>query len=313
MRRCLITGCEGFIGSYLAGYLVDRGLEVYGMVYGAPNNIDHMKDNIAIVRGDLQEKPQVSAIVQYTKPEIVFHLAAQSLVTVSWQDPEETLRTNALGTLYLLEAMRASALDSLVVVVGSSAVYGMCAAEDMPLNEDRELWPTSIYGISKAAEEMLGHLYWRVYGMKVIRVRPFNITGPRKTHDACSDFARGIVEVERGLRESLDVGNLETIRDITDGRDAVNALWLLAMHGEPGEVYNLCSGNGYRMREVLARLIALSGRDITYSTVPEKMRPYDDPIYVGNNSKLKSLGWEPHIPIETTLADLLEYWRQHIH
>jgi GDP-4-dehydro-6-deoxy-D-mannose reductase len=166
-----------------------------------------------------------------------------------------------------------------------------------------------MYAVSKVAEDMLGHFYWKVYGMRVIRVRPFNMTGPRKTGDACSDFAKGIVEIERGLREILEVGNLETVRDFTDGRDAVRAAWILAEKGVPGEVYNLCSGRSYRMREVLEQLIALAGIDVRYRVVPERMRPYDDPIYVCDDSRLRALGWDPLISFEQTLRDMLDYWR----
>lgn len=307
--RCLITGCEGFIGSHLADFLVAEGLPVYGMVYGDTRNIDHLKDRITILECDLKDKRRVESIISQVRPDIVFHLAAQSLVTTSWEDPEETLRTNVLGTFHLLEAIRNAGLDPIILVAGSSAVYGPGSEEDMPLKESREFRPTSIYAVSKVSEDMLGHLYWQVYGMKAIRVRPFNMTGPRKTLDACSDFARGIVEVERGLRQVLEVGNLETIRDLFDGRDGVKALWLLVEKGLPGEVYNVCSGQPRRMGDVLEMLIALSGRKVEWRVVPEKLRPYDDPIYLGDNSKLRALGWQPQIPLEKTLADTLGYWR----
>ena len=309
VNNCLVTGCEGFVGSHLADLLVAKGLKVCGMVYGDTVNIEHLRGQIEILGTDLRAKQRVEAIISQTRPDIVFHLAAQSFVSVSWEDPEETLTTNVLGSFYLLEALRRASLAPTVIVVGSSSVHGPCADTEMPLEEDREFRPTSMYAVSKVAEDMLGHFYWRVYGMKVIRVRPFNMTGPRKTLDACSDFARGIVEIEKGLRQVLGVGNLETVRDFTDGRDAVKALWLLAQKGLPGEVYNLCSGTSYRMRDVLERLVALSGNKIEYRVEKEKMRPYDDPVYVGDDAKLRALGWEPRIPFDTTLADLLNYWR----
>jgi GDP-4-dehydro-6-deoxy-D-mannose reductase len=160
---------------------------------------------------------------------------------------------------------------------------------------------------------MLGYLYAKVYGMKVIRVRPFNMTGPRKTGDACSDFTRGLVEIEKGLKRYLEVGNLETVRDFTDGRDAVKALWIIAQKGVAGEAYSLCSGKGYKMKEILNMAISLSGLEkVEVKQVPEKMRPYDDPIYIGDNSKLRELGWEPKISMEKTLHDMLEYWRKNL-
>jgi GDP-4-dehydro-6-deoxy-D-mannose reductase len=310
--RCLVTGCEGFIGSHLADLLVSCGVTVYGTVYGDTANIEHLKGRIAILEGDLKDRARVEAIVNEVRPDVVFHLAAQSFVTVSWEDPEETLKTNVLGSFYLLEAIRRVGLDPVILVVGSGSIYGPCTQGEMPLREEHDFRPTSIYAVSKVAEDMLGHFYWRVYGMRVIRVRPFNMTGPRKTDDACSDFAKGIAEIERGRRQVLEVGNLETVRDFTDGRDAVRALWLLAEKGIPGEVYNLCSGRSYRIRDVLEKLMALAGNRVRYLVVPEKMRPYDDPTYIGDNSKLRALGWEPQIPLEQTLADLLEWWRERL-
>jgi len=307
--KILITGTEGFVGSHLADMLVEKSLEIYALVYGDTKNIGHLKGKITFLGCDLKDRHSGVKIVNEVKPDIVFHLAAQSFVTVSWEDPEETLKTNVLGTFYLLDSIKRTGIDSVIEIVGSSSVYGPCSKNEMPLREERKFRPTSMYAVSKVSEDMLGYFYWKVYGMKVIRVRPFNMTGPRKTFDACSDFAKGIVEIEKGLKEVLEVGKLDTVRDFTDGRDAVKALWLLAEKGKPGEVYNLCSGKAYRMEEILAKLISLSGREINYKVVPEKMRPYDDPIYVGDSAKLRRLGWKPQIPIEKTLSDMLDYWR----
>lgn len=310
MKKYLVTGCEGFIGSHLADLLVEKGHRVCGIVYDDTGNIDHLYDKITLFHCDMKSRERVKEIVCQVRPEIVFHLAAQSYVTVSWEDPEETLKTNTLGSFYLLESLREAQLNPLVEIVGSSAVYGSRAESELPLSEEADFRPTSMYAVSKVGEEMLGYFYWEVFGMKVIRVRPFNMTGPRKTDDACSDFSRGIVEIEKGLRDELEVGNLETVRDFTDGRDAVKALWLLAEKGKPGELYNLCSGRGWKMKDILDMLLSISGRQIRYKVVLEKMRPYDDPIYVGDNSKLLALGWKPETPMEKTLSDSLDYWRE---
>jgi GDP-4-dehydro-6-deoxy-D-mannose reductase len=309
LKRYLITGCEGFIGSHLADLLVEKGLSVYGMVYGDTKNVDHLKDEITMLECDLREKERVEEIVDSVKPDCVFHLAAQSFVTVSWENPEETLRVNVLGTFYLLESIKRAGINPLIEVVGSSAVYGPCSEKELPIRENSGFRPTNIYSVSKVCDDMFGYFYHQAYGMNIIRVRPFNTTGPRKTEDACSDFTKGIVEVEKGMREVLEVGNINTFRDFTDGRDAVEALWLLAAKGVPGEVYNLCSGKGYKIGDILEKAISLSGLKIKIRQVPEKMRPYDDPIYVGDNSKLRKLGWKPKIPIEKTLRDMLNYWR----
>ena len=311
MVRCLITGCEGFVGSHLADLLVEKKHKTYGMVYADTKNIDHLKDRITILNCDMNNSGKVDEVLRESEPEYIFHLAAQSFVTTSWEDPNLTLRTNILGTLNLLEGIRKMKLDPLIEIVGSSSVYGPRSEDELPLKEETDFRSTSFYAVSKIGEEMLGYLYSKVYGMRVIRVRPFNMTGPRKTDDACSDFTKGLVEVEKGVREFLEVGNLDTIRDFTDGRDAVKALWLLAENGVTGEVYNLCSGKSYTMSDILKSAISLSGlQNVPIRQVPAKMRPYDDPIYLGDNSKLRKLGWTPIIPIEKTLSDLLNYWRE---
>lgn len=310
--RCLITGCEGFIGSHLADFLVGRRVKVYGTVYGSAENIGHLAADITLLEGDLKDSTWVANAVAESQPDVVFHLAAQSFVTVSWEDPEETLRTNVLGTFYLLEAIKRSRLSPAILVVSSSAVLGPRSEAELPLKEAADFRPTSIYAVSKVAEEVLGGLYWRVHRLSVILVRPFNVTGPRKTNDACSDFARGVAEIERGRRRVLEVGNLDTVRDFTDGRDAVRALWMLAERGVPGEVYNLCSGTPRRMRDVLASLLRMTTVNVQHTVVSEKMRPYDDPIYVGDPSKLGTVGWKPQIPFEQTLRDMLDYWRQRL-
>lgn len=313
MVSCLITGCEGFVGSHLADLLVEKGLRVYGTLYEDTGNIDHLKGRIETFRCDVNDRVAVKHVLEASKPDYVFHLAAQSYVTTSWENPELTIKTNVLGTLNILNALRELKLDPVVEIVGSSSVYGPRSVEEMPLKEDSDFKPTSFYALSKVGEEMLGYMYYKVYGMKIIRVRPFNMTGPRKTGDACSDFTRGLVEVEKGLRKYLEVGNLETVRDFTDGRDAVKALWLLAEAGSLGEVYNLCSGRGYKMSDILSMAISLSGLgNVEVRQVPWKIRPFDDPIYVGDNAKLRRLGWEPKIPMEKTLSDLLDYWRTRV-
>jgi GDP-4-dehydro-6-deoxy-D-mannose reductase len=308
--KCLITGCEGFVGSHLADLLRDRNLPVFGMVHGDTANIAHLRGEIDIFECDLNDRDRVESIVSQVRPDIVFHLAAQSFVTLSWKNPEETLRTNVIGSFFLMDAIRKADLSPTILLLSSSAVYGAYMEPEMPLSEHREFRPTSIYAVSKVAEDTLGYFFWRAYEMRVIRVRPFSMTGPRKTLDACSDFARGIAEIEGGWREIVEVGNLETVRDITDGRDAVKALWLIAERGMPGDVYNLCTGRALRLHDVLEMLISISGRRIQYKQVPDKLRPRDDPIYVGDNSKLRALGWEPQIPFKQTLSDTLSYWRE---
>ena len=310
INKCLVTGCGGFIGSYLAEFLLAEGVAVYGTVYRDTRKIEHLKDAMTILNCDVSNKREVNEIVAEVQPDTVFHLAAQSLIAQSRKKPETTLTTNLLGTLYLLEAIRRARIDPVVVVVGSSSEYGLSYENETPIKENKEFRPSSPYAVSKVALDMLAYAYFQGLQMKTVRVRPFYIVGPRKTFDVCSDLARGIVRIERGQQNSLKVGNLEAVRDVVDIRDAVKALRLLAEKGEAGKVYNLCSGKGYRVREILDIFISLSTAKVEVQIDSRRMRPVDEPLLVGDNSKLQRLGWKPQIPLETSLADILNFWRE---
>jgi len=310
MTRCLITGYEGFIGSYLAEFLLGKGVSVYGTVYQNSESIEHLKGKVEVFKCDMSGSKRVDGIIDKVKPDLIFHLASQSYVLPSWEDPEWTFKVNMLGTFYLLEAVRKANLNPLIEVICSSAEYGMNYQYEIPVKENKEFRPGSPYGVSKVGQDMVAYLYWYTYGMKIIRVRPFNITGPGKALDACSDFAKGIAQIESEQREVLEVGNLETIRDITDVRDCIEAIWLLVEKGNLGDVYNICSGKGYKMKDILEKLISLSSKRFEVHQDPQKVRPSDDPIYIGDNSKLSQLGWKPQFSIEKTLSDILNYWRR---
>jgi GDP-4-dehydro-6-deoxy-D-mannose reductase len=312
MNRCLVTGCGGFIGSYLVSLLLEKGQTVYGTAHQHRENLDRLKGGMTILKCDISDRKRVDDVVSKVKPDYVFHLAAQSLIQPSWQDPEKTIETNILGTLYLLDSVRKAKIDPLIEVVCSSAEYGFTGEGKILIKEDEQFKPSSPYGVSKVGQDMLAYLYWHTYSIKVIRVRPFYITGPGKISDACSDFARGIVEVEKGQIDTLNTGKLESVRDIVDVRDCVKAMWLLMEHGVPGEAYNICSGRGYKMRDILDMLLSMSPKKIKVTQSPEKMRPSDDNILIGDNSKLCRVGWKPQIPIERTLSDILDYWRKRL-
>ena len=309
MSKCLITGYEGFIGSHMADYLVEKGIDVYASVYADTKNIRHLKSSISIISCDIRDKDRLDKVMIDIKPDLVFHFAAQSLVIRSWQDTKETLDTNILGTFNLLDAIKKANIDPTVIVACSSAEYGLNYPHEIPVKETKEFRPLSPYGISKIGTDMFAYLYWQAYKMRVIRIRPFNITGPGKVLDACADFARGIVAIENGKAGTLDVGNLEATRDVTDFRDGIRAIWLLAEKGMPGEVYNICCNQGYKIKDILEEFVSLSNKQIKVRQIPEKMRPINDSVQIGDNSKLRSLGWSPEIPLKRTLADILDYWR----
>lgn len=313
MKKCLIIGIGGFIGSHLADHLVKKEFSIVGTVHKNTNNIDHLKDKITVFSCDIRNKTEIEGVINQVKPDIIYYLATQNFVSPSWENPENTFNTNILGTYYLLEAIRKAEIDPVIEVISSSAIYGINFDHEIPIKESKEFRPLSPYAVSKIGVDMLAYLYWQTYKMKIIRIRPFNVTGPKRTSDVCSDFAQRIVEIEAGKRRVLEVGNLDSIRDFMDIRDAVNALCLLSEKGNFGEAYNLCSGKGQKIKDILTKLIDLSNsKTIKIFQDPSKTRKNDDPIQIGDNTKLRQLGWDPEIPIEKTLKDLLDYWRDQI-
>jgi GDP-4-dehydro-6-deoxy-D-mannose reductase len=309
VSSCFITGIGGFLGSHLADSALEQGWTVFGLLRRDSHNIAEIRHKVTLFRSDILDKTQVENAVQKVRPEVIFHLAAQSSPSASWTEPERTFHVNVLGTLNLLEAVRAAELKPIVVVAGSSAEYGLGRPDEIPIREDKPLRPASPYGVSKMAASALALLYHRAFDMKALVVRPFFVIGPRKVADVCSNFARGIVVVERGEQTSLRVGNLETTRDFLDVEDAVRALWLLAEEGTPGQTYNICSGAGHKIASVLDVFLRMGSRPITVDRDPALLRPVDEPIVVGDNSRLRALGWAPQVVLDDSLSRILNYWR----
>jgi GDP-4-dehydro-6-deoxy-D-mannose reductase len=242
-------------------------------------------------------------------------LAAQSFVPTSWSAPEESLHTNIIGTLHILEGVRQVGIDPWIQVAGSSEEYGLVHPDEVPIQEANPLRPLSPYGVSKVGTDLLAYQYFMSFGIKLVRTRAFNHTGPRRGDVfVCSNFAKQIVEVEKGKREPIiRVGNLEAKRDFTDVRDMVRAYWLSLNHCEPGEVYNIASGTTWRINEVLDMLLAQSKAQIQIEEDPERLRPSDVQILLGDYSKFhKATGWKPEIAFEQTLLDILNYWRERV-
>ena len=305
MATCLITGCAGFIGSHLAEHLVKNNHDVFGTVFSRLENIQPSEDVMTVVPMDITNKQDLEESLKTIKPDWVFHLAAQSLPGLSWRDPELTFNVNILGTLFLLDGIRKAGLDPMILMLCSSGGYAPANSGAPPIGEDHRLEPSSPYALSKVAQDHLSLLYWKAYKLRIIRVRPFCIIGPRKIGDVSSDFARGIVAVERGERHQLEVGNLEAVRDFVDVRDAVVALEMLAEQGEEGEAYNVCTGVGHSVREVLDILLAHAHKPVAVCPDPSRFRPVEEPFKVGNCAKLLQLGWRPSIPFEQSLNDIL--------
>lgn len=312
--RVLITGACGFIGSHLVDYIYENFpiVKIYGTRYNPQVNLDEIKGKVELFECDVRNKGLLKHIIKQIKPDKIFHLAAQSYPAVSWKDPVGTINDNVLGTVNLFEAIRDLKLDPVILIAGSSAEYGIVTEENLPVKENHALQPLHPYGVSKVAQDLLGYQYFKNDGMKVIRARIFNTTGPRKIRDVCADFSRQIVRIENRSQEAiLHIGNLETHRDITDGRDMVKALWIASEKAKFGEAYNFCSGRTIAINGILNALLKLTTTNIEIKQDTEKLRPTDERVILGDNSKLKrDIGWEPEISFDKTIKDTLAYWRQ---
>ncbi len=318
MTKVLITGITGFAGSYLAEYLLGKkNIRVFGMKRWRSklDNLAGISDKVILRECDIKDYSSVQEILGEVKPDMIFHLAAQSFVPTSWNAPSETIDTNIIGELNIFEAVRRLGINPLIHVAGSSEEYGAVRKEDIPIKETTLLNPLSPYAVSKVGQDLLGYQYSKSYGLKIVRTRAFNHTGPRRVEVfVASNFANHIARIEKGIQEPvIYVGNISAIRDFTDVRDIVKGYWLSLEKGEPGEVYNICSGKGYSIKEVIDILKSLSKKKFTVKKDPSRMRPSDVPILIGDNTKfVKRTGWKPEIPFEKTLKDILEYWRVNI-
>jgi GDP-4-dehydro-6-deoxy-D-mannose reductase len=316
-KRVLITGISGFVGSWLAEFLLKQGLEVSGIVRWRSklDNIELIKDKINLVYADMKDGHSVNTAISNIEPDYIFHLSAQSYVPMSWTAPVDTMENNVIGTINLLEAVIKSKCSPVIHIAGSSEEYGLVCPDELPIKETNQLRPLSPYGISKVAEDLLGTQYNKTYGLKTVITRAFNHTGPRRGEVfVTSNFAKQIVEIEKGQREpGIYVGNLNSIRDFTDVRDIVKAYWLAVTKCDYGEVYNICSEKERNIQNVLDLLISKSTVKNKIKIIPDlsRMRSSDVPILKGDCSKFKNItGWKNEVPFDTTMEDLLSYWRE---
>jgi GDP-4-dehydro-6-deoxy-D-mannose reductase len=311
--RILITGINGFVAGHLAEYLLAHGgYELWGQSRGVSLALPQLRGRVQLYSADLQDAAAVRALLEAARPDVVMHLAAQAAVGLSFSDPLGTLLPNISGQVQLFEALLHAKLDPLVLIVGSADVYGLIDPATPRIDETTPLRPSNPYAVSKIAQDMLALQYWLSRRVRAVRLRPFNHIGPRQSeHFVASAFAAQIARIEAGEQPPvLRVGNLEAERDFTDVRDMVRAYHLAFAHCEPGEVYNIGSSRATRINHLLALLLAHSRVPITVEPDPARMRPSDVPRMVCDRTKFEAAtGWQPHIPLEQTLADLLDYWR----
>ncbi len=309
--RIWLNGCGGMMASHLAEMLVDAGHAVHATYYKPTVDLADLR-GLALHEVDIRDWCSVFDSLVAFRPDAVFHLAAQSYPTVSWQRPIETLESNVIGTANVLEAVRRVNPLARVIVAGSSAEYGVVDEARIPIREQEALLPLHPYGVSKVATDLLAYQYWAGFKLATVRVRIFNCTGPRKTGDALSDFVRRTVWLERHAEtNTIRVGNLATLRTIVDVRDLNRGMMLLLDKGANGEVYNLGGSKAYPMRDLLDWVLDRSTRGgIRTEVDPKLLRPTDERIIWGDCGRLtQATGWQPAIPIGQTIDDMLAYWR----
>ena len=318
--RALITGITGFVGSHLAEYILAKHpeCEVFGIKrWRSPkDNVRALINNpkVKFYDCDLRDLGSLIRVFGEVKPDVIFHLAAQSFVTTSFMAPVDTLECNVIGTTNLLEAIRILKIDPVVHICSSSEVYGQVTKADLPIRENCPLRPVSPYAVSKVGEDMLGFMYWEAYKIKTIRTRMFTHSGPRRGEVFVdSFFSQQVARIEMGLQEPvIRVGNLDSVRTFADVRDTVRAYWLLAHKCKPGEVYNIGGDITMTIREMLDLLLTMT----TYKGKIEVrvdqalIRPADVTLQIPCADKFKNeTGWKAEIPYKQCLLDMLNYWR----
>lgn len=323
MRKILITGITGFVGSHLAEYILENHpeVEVAGLLrWRSPReNIEGILNRITLYYGNLLDFPSVRSLLAECQPDIIFHLAAQSYVDFSFIAPIDTLETNIAGTCNLLEAVKQLKLseqcDPVIHICSSSEVYGQVREDEVPIKESNPLRPASPYAVSKVGEDMLAFQYWTSWGIRTIRSRMFTHTGPRRGEVfVVSNFARQVAVIEAGLAEPVvKVGNLDSVRTFSDVRDAVRAYWLLVNKCPPGEVYNIGGVETMTVGQMLDKLLAISTvKDIKVEVDPARLRPSDVTLQIPCVDKFhEATGWKPEIKFGKTLKDTLDYWRDY--
>lgn len=315
--KTLVTGCAGFAGSHLADYLLGKGEEVVALLAINEDraNIQHIEKRLQIVAADLRDFDRVREVLGSVKPQRIFHLAGFSSPSQSVETPELTYQVNFMGALNLLAAWLRIGMDCRFLLVSSAEVYGLVPREKLPLREEMEQHPINPYAGSKAAAEILALQFFRSYGLPIVRVRPFNHTGPRQASKfVCSNFARQVAEIQAGVRPpTIVAGNIQAVRDFSDVRDIVRGYSELLEKGAPCEVYQLCSARPVALESILEMLLPFASKPVQVSIDTSLLRKHDAAEIWGDYSKAKlAVGWEPRYALVDTLRDLELYWEEKV-
>lgn len=317
MEKILITGINGFAGSHLTEYILKNKLgEVHGTVRSKNSNLYRLKESrneIELIYADITKKEEIKQVIKKIKPDKIFHLAANSFVPESFENPKKTFQTNLIGTMNLFEATKKYSEHSTIVSISSSEAYGLVLDNEFPIKETNAFRPLSPYGTSKASMDLLGYQYFKSHNLKIIRLRPFNHTGPKRSPKTVdSDWCKQIIAIEKGKQKpEILIGNIENIRDFLDVRDIVKAYWIASEKGKPGEAYNICSGKGLKLTKMLEILLKQSSKKIKTKIDIKRIRKSPITKLIGDPTKfMKETKWKPEISIEQMLKDVFEYWKE---
>lgn len=307
--KALIIGAGGFVGGYLIRELSSAGWDVHASCLPT----ETIRENCTVHHLDIMEKDSITALLNNVMPDIIYHLAAQSSVSVSWKKPQLTAEINVIGTINVLEALReAEKKDIRTILIGSGEEYGFIRQGACPLSETESLNPGNIYAATKACQGMLGEIYARAYKMDIVMVRAFNHSGPEQSEIfVISDFCKQVAEIEKGMREPvICVGNLEAMRDFTDVRDVVKAYRLLGEKGKSGQAYNVGRGRAVKIQYILDTVLSFAEKPIEVKQDPKRMRASDIPLIEPDVAKIYAdTGWKAEISMEQTIRDTLDNWR----
>ena len=317
MKKALITGIGGFAGGHLAEHLLDNGWEVVGLERQGASlaALEKVAGGMPVEECDIVSAGGVARVFERLTPDVVFHLAATSFVPSAEDAPQATFDINAKGSLNILDGCHRHIPRARIILISSATVYGAVSPEKMPITEDHPLSPMNFYTLTKLCAEEVSRYYHRVHALPVVILRPFNHIGPRQSRSfVTSSFASQIAEIEAGERAPvLNVGNLDAARDFTDVRDMVRAYRLAAEKCGAGQVYNICSGRAHTIREILHRMLRLTTARIELSEDPQRLRKSDIPLLYGDYSRfLRATGWRPEHDLDSTLGEILDYWRRQV-
>ncbi len=318
-QKALITGITGSGGSYLAEYIVNNhsGVEVHGMSRwhstSSGKNLEEIAEKIQVHECDLNDFSSVSRVLKKVNPDYIFHLASHANVRASFDIPLAVLQNNIMGTANLLEAIRLSEINPIIQLCSTSEVYGQVDPKNVPIKEDCHLNPASPYAVSKTTQDLLGGIYFKNYGMKIIRTRMFSYINPRRKDLFATSFAKQVARIEKGLQKELLHGNLDSTRTLIDVRDAMESYWIATEKGKFGEIYNIGGTTVIKVGEFLEVLKKMAKCDISSRVDPALLRPTDVTLQIPNTSKFeRETGWKPKYSFEESVEFLLEHCRKRI-